>query len=155
MKKIFKRVLKITFLAISAGILTIAIIILFPEQLFAKKISYKKFTVYSNDNVDDAIKTVLDSALILVQQSELFDSDYEYNVILCNNSIYNKIDDKILGIGRTARVTLKNVIIKVRIDPSENLAFPAFHKPCEENLTEVIAHEMIHCLQAHSMEYLI
>jgi hypothetical protein len=149
MKKIFKRVLKITFLAISAGILTIAIIILFPEQLFAKKISYKKFTVYSNDNVDDAIKTVLDSALILVQQSELFDSDYEYNVILCNNSIYNKIDDKILGIGRTARVTLKNVIIKVRIDPSENLAFPAFHKPCEENLTEVIAHEMIHCLQAH------
>jgi hypothetical protein len=41
MKKVLKRVLKITFLTVLAGILTIAIIILFPQQLFAKKISYK------------------------------------------------------------------------------------------------------------------
>jgi hypothetical protein len=92
---------------------------------------------------------VLDNALILVQKSELHDTNYEYNIILCNNSFYNKIDDKLLGVGRTARATLKNVIIKVRIDPKENLAFPTFHKACKENLTEVIAHEMIHCLQAH------
>ena len=149
MKKIFKRILKVTLLAIAAGILTIAIIILFPQQLFAKRISYKKFTVYSNDNVDDNIKTVLDNALILVRRSELYDPNYSYNIILCNNSFYNKIDDELLGVGRTARATLKNIIIKVRIDPRENLAFPVFHKACEENLTEVIAHEMIHCLQAH------
>ena len=42
-----------------------------------------------------------------------------------------------------------NIIIKVRIDPECNLAFPAFHKACEANLTQVIAHEMTHCLQAH------
>src|SRR5580765_1446121 len=100
MKKIFKRVLKITFLSILAGILTITIIILFPQQLFAKKISYKKFTVYSNDNVDDNIKTVLGNALILVQKSELYNSNYMFNIILCNNSFYNKIDDKLLEVGR-------------------------------------------------------
>lgn len=149
MKKIFKRVFKITFLATLAGILTIAFIILFPQQLFAKKISYEKFTVYSNDKVDDNIKTVLGNALILVQKSELYDSNYDYNIVLCNNSFYNKIDDKLLGVGRTARATLKNVIIKVRIDPKNNLAFPTFHKACEVSLTEVIAHEMIHLLQAH------
>ena len=55
MKKILKRVFKITFLTILGGILTIVIIILFPQQLFAKKISYKKFTVYSNENVDNNI----------------------------------------------------------------------------------------------------
>jgi len=149
MKKIFKRVLKITFMTILAGILTITIIILFPQQLFAKKINYKKFTVYSNDSIDDNIKTVLDNALILVQKSELYDSNYKFNIILCNNSFYNKIDDKLLGIGRTARATLNNVIIKVRIDPKSNLAFPTFHKACEVNLTELLAHEMTHCLQAN------
>ena len=105
MKKIFKRVFKVTSLTILAGILTIAIIILFPQQLFAKRISYKKFTVYSNNKIDDNIKTVLDNALILVQKSELYDANYKYNIILCNNSFYNKIDDKLLGVGRTARAT--------------------------------------------------
>jgi hypothetical protein len=149
MKKKLKRILKIAFLAVSAAILMIASILLFPQELFAKKISYKKFTIYSNENVDNHIKIVLDEALALVQRSELYDSNYTYNIILCSGSFYNKIDDKLLGVGRTARATLRNVIIKVRIDPKQNLAFPTFHKPCEENLTQVIAHEMIHCLQAN------
>jgi len=148
-KKIFKRIFKITLLTFFACILTIALIILFPQRLFANKIKYKNFTVYSNDKIDDNIKIVLDNAMNLVQKSELYDSNYKYNIILCNNSFYNKIDDRLLGVGRTARATLKNVIIKVRIDPKKNLAFPTFHKACEESLTEVIAHEMIHCLQAH------
>jgi hypothetical protein len=65
------------------------------------------------------------------------------------NSFYDKIDEKLLGIGRTARATLNNVIIKVRIDPKSNLAFPTFHKDCEVNLTDLLAHEMTHCLQAN------
>lgn len=136
-------------MTIMTGILTITVIILFPQRLFAKKISYKNFTVYSNNNVDESIKVVLDNALTLVQRSELYDSNYEYNIILCNNSFYNKIDDIVFGAGPTARSRLKNVIIKIRVDPKNNLAFPTFHKACEVNLTDVIAHEMIHCLQAH------
>jgi len=60
MKKIFKRIFKITLLTFFAGILTIASIILFPQRLFANKIKYKEFTVYSNDKIDDNIKIVLD-----------------------------------------------------------------------------------------------
>jgi len=148
-KKIFKRIFKITSLTFFAGILTITSIILFPQRLFANKIKYKEFTVYSNGKIDDNIKIVLDNAMNLVQKSELYDSVYKYNIILCYNSFYNKIDDKLLGIGRTARATLHNVIIKVRIDPKSNLAFPTFHKACEVNLTELLAHEMTHCLQAN------
>lgn len=149
MKKIFKRIFKITLLTFLAAILTIATIILFPQRLFANKISYKEFTVYSNDKIDDNIKIVLDNALTLVQKSELYNSKYKYNIILCNNSFYNKLDDKLLGTGPAARATLNNVIIKVRIDPKSNLAFPTFHKACEVNLTELIAHEMTHILQAN------
>lgn len=149
MKKIVKRIFKITLLTFLTTILTIVIIILFPQRLFANKISYKEFTVYSNDIIDNNIKIVLENALTLVEKSELYDSACNYNIILCHNTFYNKIDDKLLGIGRTARTTLKNVIIKVRIDPKGNLAFPAFHKACEINLAELIAHEMTHVLQAN------
>ncbi|MEP6949822.1 MAG: hypothetical protein ABI863_11130 [Ginsengibacter sp.] len=136
-------------LALLAAILAITTIILFPQRLFANKMHYKEFTVYSKDNIDDNIKIVLDDAMNLVRKSELYDSKYKYNIILCNNSFYNKIDDKLLGTEPTARATLNNVIIKVRIDPGTNLVFPTFHKACEVNLAELIAHEMIHCLQAN------
>lgn len=149
MRKIFKRILKLSSLAILTGILTIVFIILFPQRLFAHKLGYKKFTVYSNSQIDTAIKAILDNALTLVQRSELYDSNYKYNIILCYNSFYNKIDNKILGTGPAARARLHNVIIKIRIDPKNDLAFPTFHKACELNLTYLIAHEMIHCLQAN------
>jgi hypothetical protein len=105
--------------------------------------------VCSNDKISYDIKIVLDNAMNLVQKSELYDSNYKYNIILCHNSFYNKIDDRLLGIGPAARATLNNVIIKVRIDPTNNLAFATFRKECEVNLTYLLAHEMIHCLQAN------
>ena len=149
MKKIFKMIFKITFLAFLTGIVTIVVILLFPQRLFANKMHYKEFTVCSNNKIDDSIKIILDNAMNLVKKSELYDSKYNYNIILCNNSFYNKIDDKLLGAGPTARATLNNVVIKVRIDPETNLAFPTFRKQCKVNLTELIAHEMTHCLQAN------
>jgi hypothetical protein len=149
MKKALKGLVKVTSLAILTSTLTIVIVILFPQRLFANKISYKKFIVCSNKRIDEDIKPVLDSALILVQKSELYDPGYQYNIILCNNSLYNKIDNEILGTGPAARARLHNVLIKVRIDPKSNLAFPTFPKACEINLTNMIAHEMLHCLQAN------
>jgi len=145
-RRIFKRAL-LTLLIIIAALVTI---ILFPQLLFANKMKYKNFKLCSNDKISNDIKIVLENAMDLVQKSELYDSGYKYNIILCHNSFYNKIDDRLLGIGPAARARLHNVIVKVRIDPKSNLAFPAFRKECEVNLTYLLAHEMIHCLQANN-----
>jgi hypothetical protein len=149
MKKSFKRIVKITAIAIITAILTIVTIVLFPEHLFANKLSYKCFTVYSNEKMGDAIKIVLDNAIQLVHKSEINDSGYKYNIIVCNHTFYNNLDDKLFGEGPAARSRLNNVIIKVSIDPKSNSAFPTFHKACTINLTELLAHEMTHCLQAN------
>lgn len=149
MKKRYKKIFRITLLAFLAAILTIVIIILFPQKLFANKMKYNEFTVCSNDKIDDDIKIILDNAMDLVQKSELYDSGYKYNIILCYNTFYNKIDNKLFGTGPAARARLHNVIVKVRIDPKNNLAFATFRKACEINLTYLLAHEMIHCLQAN------
>jgi len=148
MKKKYMKVIRITVLAFLATILTLVIIILFPQKLFANKMKYKEFTVYSNDKIDDAIKIVIDDAMDLVRKSELYDPSYSYNIILCNNTFYNKIDNKVFGTGPAARARLQNVIVKVRIDANKNLAFPTFRKTCNINLDYLLAHEMIHCLQA-------
>jgi len=145
--KKFRRILKRTSLTLSIIISAFATIILFPQLVFANKMKYKKFKVYSNDKINYDIKIVLDNAIDLVQKSELYDSNYKYNIILCHYTFYNKIDN-LLGIGPAARGRLNNVIVKVRIDPTNNLAFSTFRKDCEINLTYLLAHEMIHCLQA-------
>jgi hypothetical protein len=147
MRKLFKRIFKITLLAFLTAVLTIVIIILFPQALFANKLTHNRFAIYSNDKIDENIKIVLDNALSLVQKSELYDSNYKYNIILSYNSLFDKIDDKLAGTGPAARSRGNNIIIKVRIDSKSNLAFPTFHKACEENLTCLLAHEMTHCLQ--------
>jgi hypothetical protein len=122
--------------------------------LFANKLNHKNFTVCSNNKIDNDIKTILNNAMTLVEKSELYDSNYKYNIVLCYNTLYNKIDDMLAGTGAAATPRGKNILIKVRIDPKNNLAFATFHKACEVNLTELIAHEMIHCLQAHKYGFL-
>ncbi|HWN89006.1 MAG TPA: hypothetical protein VNM35_08080 [Chitinophagaceae bacterium] len=147
MKKKFKIFFKRTLLTLFIVIAALTAFILFPQLLFANKMEYKKFKVCSNDKITNDIKIVLDDAMHLVKKSALYDSSYKYNIILCHNSFYNKIDD-LLGFGPAARSRLHNVIIKVRIDPKSNLAFATFPKQCEVDLTYLFAHEMIHCLQA-------
>ena len=149
MIKIFRRIFKITLLTLPTGILTIVVIILFPQHLFANKMNYKNFTVCSNSKIEDNLKIVLDNAMTLVEKSELYNAYYKYNIILCYNTLYNKIDDQLLGDRPTARTTLSNIIVKVNIDAQKNLAFPTFHNACEVNLTELLAHEITHCLQAN------
>src|SRR4030095_12988793 len=128
MKKKFKRILKRTLLMLLIIISALVTIILFPQLVFANKLKYKNFKVCSNDKINHDIKIILDNATDLVQRSELYDPSYKYNIILCYSTFYNKIDDRLLGIGPSARQRLNNVIIKVRIDPTRNLAFPTFHK---------------------------
>jgi hypothetical protein len=144
-----KKIVTGTILVLLVIISGIGTIVLFPQPLFANKIEYKTFKVYSNEKIDDKIKGTLDNALSLVKDSELHDPAYEYDVFLSYNTLYNSFDDIVLGRGPAARATDNNVVIKVRIDIEKNLFFPTFYQACEGNLTNMIAHEMIHCLQAH------
>src|SRR5262245_43321947 len=134
MRRTLRRAFKGTLWTLLIVIIALVTCILFPQLLFANKLKYKQFKVCSNDKISDDIKTALDNAMDLVQQSEVYDAAYKYNIVLCYKSFYNKIDNVVMGVGPSARATLNNVIVKVRIDPGANLAFPTFHKECELNL---------------------
>ena len=127
----------------------LATIILYPQPLFANKVEYKQFKVYSNEKIDDEIKSILDTALSLVRKSELYDSGYKVDIFLSYNTFFNKIDDKVFGYGQTARAIDDNIVLKVAVDIKKNLVYSTFHKPCEQHFDYLIAHEMTHCLQLH------
>ena len=147
MKKIIKRIFAWTFLTglvMISGTLTI---VLFPEPLFAHQLEHGNFKVYSDKPVDKSIVGILDSALSLVKKSELHDPEYRFDVFLCHNTLFGKIDDRLLGDAVSARATDNNVVVKVDIVPSRNVAFSNVFENCEADLTWLIAHEMMHCLQ--------
>jgi hypothetical protein len=149
MKRTIKRILAVTTLAIVVTFSGLFTIVLFPQPLFANKVEHKQFSVYSNDKITSDIIPLLDNALALVEKSEINDPNYKYDILLAYNSLFNELDDKLLGHGPTARGTDNNVTIKVEIDAKRDLFFPTFHGKCQANLTTLLAHEMIHCLQAN------
>lgn len=130
-------------------VISLAATILYPQPLFAHKVEYKQFKVYSNDKVGDEIKPILDSAVSIVEKSELYDPTYKVDIFLAYNSFFNKVDDKVFGLGPSARAIDNNLVIKVKVDIGKNLAYATFHKPCQPGFAYLIAHEMVHCLQVH------
>jgi hypothetical protein len=149
MRTTFKRIFAgslLTAIVIASGMVTI---LLFPEPLFANKLEHGQFKVYSNNEIDENIVSILDNAIELAKKSELYDPAYKFDAFFSYNSFFNKIDDKILGQGPSARATDNNLVIKVNIDAKRDLFFPAFRTPCQSSLTYLVTHEMIHCLQEH------
>lgn len=149
MKKTIKKIVTGTLLIAITFISGVVTLVLYPQPLFANNLEYKNFKVYSNNEISTDIKVILDNAKTIVAESELNDLSYMYDIFLSYNSLYNKFDDKLLGKGPSARAIDNNLVIKIRIDPKRNVAFPTYHGDCEEDLTYLIAHEMIHCLQAN------
>jgi hypothetical protein len=93
MKSIIKKAIVstlVTFFVVISGLITI---MLFPQPLFAHKMEYKKFRVYSNNVPDKNIEVVLNNAYNLVEQSELQDERYQYDIFFSHDNIYNRIED--------------------------------------------------------------
>ena len=60
-KKKIKKVLYWILITILLFVIGLATIILYPQPLFANKIEYRQFKVYSNEKIGDEIKPILES----------------------------------------------------------------------------------------------
>ena len=82
MKRIIKRTIGIAVLTLFVLFSGLVTIMLFPQPLFAHKLEYKKFNVYSDELLDKNIEVILNNAYNLVEQSA--------TVILCESMLGNK-----------------------------------------------------------------
>ncbi|MEO1434273.1 MAG: hypothetical protein AAFV80_01970, partial [Bacteroidota bacterium] len=132
-----------TVVAIS-GILTL---IFSPGLAFSKAYEYGQCTIHSKRVVDQpAFNLAIDEAIRRLANSELYDPDYPFNLLLADDHFYNKFDNALFGNWAVARSIDNNVIIKKAVDEQAGTVANG-----ENNfeLAYVLSHEMAHCLQAH------
>ncbi|MEM6261598.1 MAG: hypothetical protein AAGI38_03750 [Bacteroidota bacterium] len=123
-------------------------LLLNPNVMFAHAVTHGKFIVYANTPLDEAtLAPFLDGAIQRVEGCELYDDGYHYKIILAHNSFYNKIDNLIFDPYAAARPTANNIIVKAPVDLEAKVALTDRSRI---DLTYLLSHEMIHCLQANS-----
>jgi hypothetical protein len=150
MKRIIKRIVSFILLIALVTITGICTLIFFPQPLFAHKLEYQAVKVYSDTElVAGDWEPALKKAHDLVAASEIYDPHYQFTIFLAHGNIYNEVEN-ILGRGPAARATAGNVVFKVPIDIKNDRTINEYNHP---TFTQLLAHEMIHNLQAHHFGY--
>ncbi|HMQ48424.1 MAG TPA: hypothetical protein PKA00_13505 [Saprospiraceae bacterium] len=147
MKKIIKRTIAGTLLFAFVAITGLVALIFYPQAMFANKFEYKQFEVYYDKDYDmdkAAFQTLLDDAYQIVEQCELHNPDFKYQVFLAHNNLFNKIEG-LQGGDVLARATAWNIIVKKEIDLKSNRMYT---DRSVIDLTVLMVHEMVHILQA-------
>lgn len=147
MKKIIKRIIAGSLLFATVAIGGLVTLIFFPQPLFANKFEHNQFTVYYDKDYKiekEAFQVILDNAYEIVEKSELHNLDFKFKVFLAHDNIFNKIEG-LQGGDVIARATAWNIIVKKDIDITENRMYT---ERSIVDLTVLMAHEMVHILQA-------
>jgi hypothetical protein len=114
-KKIFRKILIRTLFITITLVIAIISIILNPQILFAQKAVYRDFVIYSNDKIRNNYKPTVDAAIDLIKTSEIYERNQQLNIFLCDGTMFNEIDSKLLG-PAMARCTDDNILLKVPVN---------------------------------------
>lgn len=117
--------------------------ILYPNNLFARRTVHREFTIYSNQTLKGDYKAAIDKAITLIKTSELYDSEYQYDIFLTHGTFYKDVIFRVFGPG-PARSQDNNILLNIPADFTQDLLIGPKTK---RDLTSTIAHEAIHCLQ--------
>ncbi|MCL5244466.1 hypothetical protein M4I21_01510 [Cellulophaga sp. 20_2_10] len=144
MKKI-KKIVNWIFGGIS---LIYILILMFPSFLFANKLDYKNFSVHYHSNAisTEQLKLVLDESEKLLKSSELFKTEINQDIFICNNfnefTFFALFSRKAFAINYP--ITQNIFLSKSSI--SDNVIFRNAKENNKRTVSGVIAHETVHSL---------
>ena len=124
-----------------AGLLLI--IILNPILTYANKTTHNNFTVFHNKTFDPTLLTKLDQATELLKASEFYNPNLHFEVCLNDGSKYPKLIKTLRG-QAFAWGFYDKVVLRGTANFKDNYVGLNGYK---WNLTQLVAHEMTHCLQ--------
>lgn len=125
------------------------LLLCYPQVLFAHQISYKNFTVYSRQPLDQNIYAVLDKVEARLATSEINNAHVRPKIFLTNSQqLYSALSLYIgaNSFGKGLPVLPTNNIFIDEADVAKDLVFrkaPAYNS---RSLSEVVAHEVTHLL---------
>ena len=143
-KWILRSIATVLFLA---GLLMI--IILNPILTYANKTPHKNFSIYHNQNIDPILFRSLDQATILLKTSEFFTNNLKLDICLNEGSTYPTIIKTLRG-RAFAWGFYDKVVLQGTMNCKANFVELNGYK---WNLTQLLAHEMTHCLQFEKLGF--
>lgn len=149
MKKILKRT-TISFFTI--GFIG-KLLLWFPQPVFANKVEYRNFTVYSNKEVKGNIGKIFDTVVEKIKRSENYDPDYQHRIFLCEpGSFYHKFmftENDSYAYNSTSR---HNILIFPITDFEKNTVTRPGSK-ISYYLDQLLAHEITHTFVTEDLPY--
>ncbi len=140
------RVIRSVVVAVAAGYL---LLLCFPQVLFAHEVSYKNFTVYSREPVDQNVYAVLDRVETRLSASAINNESVKPQIFLINSHGLYKIMSLYLGgnsFGKGFPMLPTNNIFINKSDLARDLVFRNAPADSQRSLSGVIAHEITHLL---------
>lgn len=141
-KKIRKWVIRITATCLLIVVLLL-VIILNPVFTYANKTTKNNCTVFHNRRLDDSFDMRLLQATQLASKSECYNPNLKLNICLNESPVYPEIIHAMFG-NAYAHGFYNKVVLMGNANFRENYVELNGYK---WNLTQLLAHEMIHCYQ--------
>ncbi len=139
-------IIKWTFRLSMTGLfiaILLLVIILNPVLTYSNKTNHYDFTIFHNKAIDESFILRLDDASALLKSSELYRPGIQLDICLNDGSVYSPLMEKIRG-QAFAWGFYDKVVLQGKTNAEENYTELNGYK---WNLKQLLAHEMIHCLQ--------
>jgi hypothetical protein len=143
MKQKIKKVVLRTGAVLGLCFILLLGIVLNPSLLYSKSSEYGNTTVYHNQELPKEFTSVLRESKKLTRSSEIYDAHFHIDLCLNDGSSYPKMIQLIKG-PAFAHGFYNKVVITSEANFAANHAIINGRK---WNLTQLIAHEMLHCYQ--------
>jgi hypothetical protein len=150
MIKTIKKIILSSLSILGISFLFWILFLLNPNWLYANKTQFDIVTVYHNQNLDEQTETVINNAIILISNSELFDDEISIELCLNDDKIYPNLNPLIgqpLAYAMLNKTVLKNCKIKFNENIAETQWEINNYEHRKFNLTWLLAHEFTHNLQ--------
>jgi hypothetical protein len=139
------------FIGLILGVGTLYIFFLmYPNLLFGYKYKYRNFIVHSDKPIPKSINIVLNDAIERLENSELYETNIQFKLYLCNEDWRFKFFTRNGNAGGVVNFLISpNIFIRQSDAEKNQLVPPKTWKNSLINrpLSYFIAHEGIHCLQ--------
>ena len=150
--KLYRTFRYIVFSAVAAYVLLLC----YPQVLFAHEISYKNFTVYSREPLDQNIYTLLDKVEAGLATSEINNTQLKPKIFLTNSHrFYSALTFSIGGnsYGKGLPLLPTSNIFLNRSDVQNDLVFRRAATHNSRSLSGVMIHEVTHFLIRQKFGY--
>jgi hypothetical protein len=141
-KQIKKWTLRLTVTGIVVASLLL-IIILNPILTYANKTTQNNFTIYHNKPLDSSVIFKINESYEILKESEVYNENFKIDICLNDGSVYPRLIKVIRG-QAFAWGFYNKVVLEGNANYNENYVELNGYK---WNLTQLLAHEMIHCFQ--------